>query len=201
MNRTVKLLLWSMILWDVSFRNYVKLRNAMLFISEIRKSANQFLILLLISVGWLKLCDVVDCLLSCEMKNYSPTHFCDTSHNVRTAKQAVEAHTHFISVLFQIRSLQSISESGAYVEKICQIKAKRLKKTKLKHTANSLAFVHRLTSRLLYFLLLNNVRTLAKHHQLCLLLRKIRVRVVVGHLPCQMEMDTGSEFIVSEYIF
>ncbi|KRZ02837.1 hypothetical protein T4B_2575 [Trichinella pseudospiralis] len=186
MNRTVKLLLWSMILWDVSFRNYVKLRNAMLFISEIRKSANQFLILLLILVGWLKLCDVVDCLLSCEMKNYSPTHFCDTSHNVYQ---------------IQIRSLQSISESGAYVEKICQIKAKRLKKTKLKHTANSLAFVHRLTSRLLYFLLLNNVRTLAKHHQLCLLLRKIRVRVVVGHLPCQMEMDTGSEFIVSEYIF
>ncbi|KRY80909.1 Tyrosine-protein phosphatase non-receptor type 11 [Trichinella pseudospiralis] len=107
----------------------------------------------------LRLCDVVDCLLSCEMKNYSPTHFCDTSHNVYQ---------------IQIRSLQSISESGAYVEKICQIKAKRLKKTKLKHTANSLAFVHRLTSRLLYFLLLNNVRTLAKHHQLCLLLRKIR---------------------------
>ncbi|KRZ00759.1 Tyrosine-protein phosphatase corkscrew -like protein [Trichinella pseudospiralis] len=126
----------------------------------------------------LRLCDVVDCLLSCEMKNYSPTHFCDTSHNVYQ---------------IQIRSLQSISESGAYVEKICQIKAKRLKKTKLKHTANSLAFVHRLTSRLLYFLLLNNVRTLAKHHQLCLLLRKIRVRVVVGHLPCQMEMDTAFE--------
>ncbi|KRZ42509.1 hypothetical protein T4C_11190 [Trichinella pseudospiralis] len=42
----------------------------------------------------------------------------------------------------------------------------------------------------------------SKRHQSYALSRKIRVTVAIEHHPCQMEIDTGSEFtIVSEYIF
>ncbi|KRZ68214.1 Tyrosine-protein phosphatase non-receptor type 11, partial [Trichinella papuae] len=52
---------WEEFEGNVSLRNHVKLRNAMLFISEIRKSANQFLILLLISVRWPKQLQQQEC--------------------------------------------------------------------------------------------------------------------------------------------
>ncbi|KRZ76521.1 Uncharacterized protein T10_10472 [Trichinella papuae] len=63
-----------------------------------------------------------------------------------------------------------------------------------------MASVNNMTSRHPDSLLLNNLRPSAKHHQSYVLSRKIRVTVVVEHLPCQMEIDTGSEFTIGELV-
>ncbi|KRX91841.1 hypothetical protein T4B_10063 [Trichinella pseudospiralis] len=64
-----------------------------------------------------------------------------------------------------------------------------------------MASADNLTSKLPDSLLISNLRPSAKHHQSCALLKKIKVPVVIEHLPYQMEIDTCSKFTtVSEYI-
>ncbi|KRY90554.1 Transposon Tf2-9 polyprotein [Trichinella pseudospiralis] len=51
-------------------------------------------------------------------------------------------------------------------------------------------------------LLLNNLRASAKHDQSGMSSRKIRVTVVIENFPCEMEIDTGSEYtVLFEYVF
>ncbi|KAL1236269.1 Uncharacterized protein TPS_07687 [Trichinella pseudospiralis] len=51
-------------------------------------------------------------------------------------------------------------------------------------------------------LLLNNLRASAKRDQSGMSSRKIRVTVVIENFPCEMEIDTGSEYtVLFEYVF
>ncbi|KRY82815.1 Transposon Ty3-I Gag-Pol polyprotein [Trichinella pseudospiralis] len=51
-------------------------------------------------------------------------------------------------------------------------------------------------------LLLNNLRASAKHDQSGMSSRKIRITVVIENFPCEMEIDTGSEYtVLFEYVF
>ncbi|KRY64072.1 hypothetical protein T4A_7326, partial [Trichinella pseudospiralis] len=78
-----------------------------------------------------------------------------------------------------------------HIAKVCRSKANRPRKTNFKHTANSLASVDKLASR-----------ASAKRDQSGMSSRKIRVTVVIENFPCEMEIDTGSEYtVLFEYVF